>query len=56
MSIESRLTLCNLTVELGAKYGSVAPDDTTFKYLAGRRFAPKGAAFDAAVSSWRELV
>jgi 3-isopropylmalate/(R)-2-methylmalate dehydratase large subunit len=56
MSIESRLTLCNMTIELGAKYGSVAPDDTTFEYLNGRRFAPKGAAFDAALSAWRDLV
>ena len=56
MDIESRLTLCNLTVELGAKTGMVAPDDTTFAYLAGRPFAPRGAAFDAAVTAWRELV
>jgi 3-isopropylmalate/(R)-2-methylmalate dehydratase large subunit len=56
MDIEGRLTLCNLTVELGAKSGTVAPDDITFEYLKGRRFAPQGAAFDAAVSDWRSLV
>ncbi|MDQ2733420.1 MAG: 3-isopropylmalate dehydratase large subunit [Pseudomonadota bacterium] len=56
MDIEARLTLCNLTVELGAKTGIVAPDDTTFAYLKGRPFAPRGAAFDEAVSAWRELV
>ena len=55
MGIEGRLTLCNLTVELGAKCGIVAPDDITFAYLEGRRFAPQGAAFDDAVSAWREL-
>jgi len=55
MGIEGRLTLCNLTVELGAKCGIVAPDDITFAYLEGRRFAPQGAAFDEAVSAWREL-
>ena len=56
MDIEGRLTLCNLTVELGAKTGMVAPDDTTFAYLAGRPFAPQGAAFDQAVAVWRGLV
>jgi 3-isopropylmalate/(R)-2-methylmalate dehydratase large subunit len=56
MSVESRLTLCNLTVELGAKCGVVAPDDTTFAYLRGRRYAPQGADFEAAVADWRGLV
>ena len=56
MAIESRLTLCNLTVELGAKYGLVAPDETTFAYLRGRDYAPEGPAFDAAVEAWRALM
>jgi len=56
MTVESRLTLCNLAVELGARSGIVAPDDTTFTYLSGRRFAPHGAAFDRAVAEWRKLV
>lgn len=55
MAIESRLTLCNLTVELGAKYGLVAPDETTFAYLRGREFAPQGSTFDAATAAWRAL-
>jgi 3-isopropylmalate/(R)-2-methylmalate dehydratase large subunit len=55
MSVEGRLTICNLSVELGAKYGMVAPDDTTFAYLKGRPFAPAGALFDQAVEHWRTL-
>jgi 3-isopropylmalate/(R)-2-methylmalate dehydratase large subunit len=55
MSIEERLTLCNLSIELGAKSGFVAPDEVTFAYLAGRAHAPQGAAFDEAVQAWREL-
>ena len=55
MTIEQRLTLCNLSIEMGAKIGQIAPDDTTYAYLAGRRYAPKGAAFDTAVAAWRQL-
>lgn len=55
LDIEARLTLCNLTVELGARSGVIAPDDRTFDYVKGRRFAPQGADFDAAVAAWREL-
>jgi 3-isopropylmalate dehydratase, large subunit len=55
MGIEGRLTLCNLSVEMGAKYGLIAPDDTTFAYIAGRRFAPQGAVLDAAIADWRTL-
>jgi 3-isopropylmalate/(R)-2-methylmalate dehydratase large subunit len=55
MSIEQRLTLCNLSIEMGAKMGLIAPDETTYAYLAGRRYAPKGAAFDQAVGVWRTL-
>ncbi len=55
MSLEERLTLCNLSIEMGAKVGMVAPDDTTFEYLAGRDFAPKGALWDAALADWRKL-
>ena len=55
LSIESRLTLCNLTIEMGARSGFVAPDDTTFEWLAGRPFAPVGAEFDAAMAIWRAL-
>ena len=55
LSLEGRLTLCNLSIELGAKMGFVAPDETTYEYLRGRHYAPKGAAFDAAVAQWRTL-
>ncbi len=55
MGIEGRLTICNLSVELGAKSGMVAPDDTTFAYVQGRPFAPTSAQFDAAVADWRSL-
>ncbi len=55
LPLEARLTLCNLSIEMGAKMGFVAPDDTTFAYLKGRRFAPTGAGWDAAVAAWREL-
>jgi len=53
MSIEERLTMCNMSIEAGARAGMVAPDDTTFEYLQGRPFAPKD--FDAAVKFWRTL-
>ncbi len=56
MPIEGRLTICNLSVELGAKYAQIAPDETTFNYLRGRMLSPQGADFDSAVSAWRELV
>ena len=55
MGIEERLTLCNLSIEMGARTGMVAPDDTTFQYLAGRPFAPKGALWDAALADWRKV-
>jgi 3-isopropylmalate/(R)-2-methylmalate dehydratase large subunit len=55
MTIEERMTMCNMSIEGGARVGYVNPDDTTFAYLEGRRFAPKGAAFDRAVAWWREI-
>lgn len=56
LSIEERLTLCNLTVELGARFGLIAPDETTIDWIRGRPFAPRdGQAFDAAVDYWRGL-
>lgn len=55
LSVEGRLTLCNLSIELGAKMGLIAPDDIAYEYLAGRRYAPKGALFDRAVEEWRSL-
>lgn len=55
LDVEARLTLCNLSIELGAKVGMVAPDDTVYTYLQGRDFAPKGAAFEQALAYWRTL-
>jgi len=55
LSMEGRMTICNMSIEAGARAGLVAPDDTTFEYLAGRPFAPQGAAWDAAVARWRQL-
>jgi 3-isopropylmalate/(R)-2-methylmalate dehydratase large subunit len=55
LPIEGRLTLCNMSIELGARIGMVAPDDTTFEYLAGKMFAPKGAQWDRAFAHWRSL-
>ena len=55
MSMEARMTLCNLSIEFGAKFGLVAPDETTFEYLVGRRFAPSGDRWDDAVAAWRSL-
>jgi 3-isopropylmalate/(R)-2-methylmalate dehydratase large subunit len=55
LSMEARMTVCNMTIEAGARSGLVAPDDTTFDYLAGRPYAPKGAEWDRALARWRQL-
>jgi 3-isopropylmalate/(R)-2-methylmalate dehydratase large subunit len=55
LPMEGRLTLCNLSIEMGAKMGFIAPDETTYAYLNGRRYVPQGAAWDAAVAYWRTL-
>ena len=55
LNMEQRMTICNMSIEGGARAGLVAPDDTTFEYLHGRRHAPQGAAWDAAVDGWRAL-
>ena len=55
LSVEGRMTVCNMSIEGGARAGLVAPDDATIEYLAGRPCAPQGAAWDAAVTSWRRL-
>lgn len=55
MSMEGRLTLSNLSIEMGARGGFIAPDETTFEYLKGREYAPKGAEWDKAVEYWRTL-
>ena len=55
LSMEGRMTICNMSIEAGARAGLVAPDDTTFAYLEGRPFAPTGAAWEQALDDWREL-
>jgi 3-isopropylmalate/(R)-2-methylmalate dehydratase large subunit len=55
LSIEARMTVCNMSIEAGARSGLVAPDETTFEYLAGRPYAPKGADWDRALERWRGL-
>jgi 3-isopropylmalate/(R)-2-methylmalate dehydratase large subunit len=55
LSMEQRMTVCNMSIEGGARAGLIAPDDTTYQYLNGRAFAPKGAAWDAALARWKKL-
>lgn len=55
LSMEGRLTLCNLSIEMGARGGFIAPDETTFEYIKGREFAPKGEEWDKAVAYWKTL-
>jgi 3-isopropylmalate/(R)-2-methylmalate dehydratase large subunit len=55
LSMEGRMTVCNMTIEGGARAGMIAPDDTTFAYLEGRQYAPRGAAWERALDAWREL-
>jgi 3-isopropylmalate/(R)-2-methylmalate dehydratase large subunit len=55
LSMEGRMTLCNMAIEAGARAGMVAPDDTTFAYIKGRPYAPKGEMFEQAVAAWRQL-
>jgi 3-isopropylmalate/(R)-2-methylmalate dehydratase large subunit len=55
LDMEARMTICNMSIEAGARAGMIAPDDQTFNYLHGRSFAPKDAAWDAAVARWKQL-
>ena len=55
LSMEGRMTLCNMSIEAGARAGMIAPDETTFRYLEGRRYSPQGSAWDQAVAEWRKL-
>ncbi len=55
LSMEGRMTICNMAIEAGARAGMVAPDETTFAYIKGRPYAPKGEMFEQAVASWRQL-
>jgi 3-isopropylmalate/(R)-2-methylmalate dehydratase large subunit len=55
LPVEGRLTICNLSIELGAKMGLIAPDEETYEYIRGRAYAPKGEMWDRAVAAWRQL-
>lgn len=55
LSMEARMTICNMSIEMGARGGMIAPDETTYKYIKGRKFAPKGKRFDEAVRFWKTL-
>jgi 3-isopropylmalate/(R)-2-methylmalate dehydratase large subunit len=55
LDMDARMTICNMSIEAGARAGLIAPDDTTFQYVAGREFAPKGAAWDEALARWKKL-
>lgn len=55
LSMEARMTICNMSIEMGARGGLIAPDEKTFQYVKGREFAPKGADFDRAVDQWQQL-
>jgi 3-isopropylmalate/(R)-2-methylmalate dehydratase large subunit len=55
LSMEARMTICNMSIEMGARGGLIAPDQTTFDYIKGRRFAPQGETFDRLVEQWRQL-
>ncbi len=55
LSMEARMTICNMSIEMGARGGLIAPDETTFNYVKGRKFAPQGADFDKAVAEWKQL-
>src|SRR5215475_5959968 len=55
LSMEGRMTVCNMSIEAGARAGMIAPDDTAFDYMKGRRYTPQGADWDAAVAAWKDL-
>ncbi|MHB1022337.1 MAG: 3-isopropylmalate dehydratase large subunit [Acidobacteriaceae bacterium] len=55
LSMEGRMTVCNMSIEAGARAGMIAPDETTFAYLKGKKYAPQGAAWDEAVAQWKQL-
>src|SRR5687768_13757205 len=55
LSMEARMTVCNMSIEMGARGGLIAPDETTFNYIKGRQFAPKGEQYEQAVEKWKQL-
>lgn len=56
LSMEERMTICNMSIEAGARAGMIAPDEKTFKYIEGKKYAPKGKDFDRSVETWKELI
>src|SRR5436853_2934830 len=55
LSMEARMTICNMSIEMGARGGMIAPDETTFNYIKGRKFAPQGAVWDHKLAEWKKL-
>ena len=55
LSMEARMTICNMSIEMGARGGMIAPDETTFAYLKGREYAPQGTEWDKSVAQWKQL-
>src|SRR5690606_234584 len=55
LTMEERMTVCNMSIEIGARAGLIAPDDTTFDYLKGKEYVPQGAEWEAALKDWRQL-
>ena len=55
LSMEGRMTVCNMSIEMGARGGMIAPDETTFNYIKDKQFAPKGSDFDKKVAYWKTL-
>ncbi len=53
--MEARMTICNMSIEMGARCGMIAPDETTFDYMKGRKFAPQGAEWDKTLAYWKTL-
>ena len=55
LSMDGRMTVCNMSIEGGARAGMIAPDETTFEYVSGRQYAPKGRDLERAIEEWRQL-
>src|SRR5688500_3894229 len=55
LTMEARMTICNMSIEMGARCGMIAPDETTFEYIKGRKFAPQGEEWEKKLAQWREL-
>ena len=53
--MEARMTICNMSIEMGARGGMIAPDETTFDYMKGRKFAPQGEEWDKKLAEWKQL-